>query len=218
MKRIALVIFAGMVVIASCNKNEQAKVTQKELREYVDSIKKTEPDYTDGYWVRVEEGYQARVTKAENAAGNDAEEKKNVEKQKEEYQEFKAKYQADYQKKKDDEVAARKQAFRDALFGQGKIGADMSFSWVDGSNIRGVYENFVRVVDANKDTYTREDWDEVKVLYEALDTRKNEIEKSISSKDNMAIAKQKIGFASIKALNRPVEKAKENSEAKEQNM
>jgi hypothetical protein len=39
--------------------------------------------------------------------------------------------------------------------------------------------------------YTREDWDEIKVLYEALDTRKNTVEKDLASSDNMKIAGKK---------------------------
>jgi hypothetical protein len=40
-------------------------------------------------------------------------------------------------------------------------------------------------VQANKDKYSREDWDEIKLMYEALDSRKNTVEKEgLSSEDN----------------------------------
>ena len=52
-------------------------------------------------------------------------------------------------------------------------------------------------------------------MYEALDTRKNEVEKELATKDNMAIAKEKVRFVTIKAMNRPTAKEKENSDAKE---
>ena len=70
------------------------------------------------------------------------------------------------------------------------------------------------VVDKNKKVYSREDWDEVKVLYEALDNRKNEIEKELASKDNVKIAKEKVKIASIFAVRRPLAKADENADAK----
>jgi hypothetical protein len=47
----------------------------------------------------------------------------------------------------------------------------MNFDWVNKDNIHNVYQQFVHVED-NKDAYSREDWDEVKLMYEALDSRK----------------------------------------------
>lgn len=217
MKKIVLMLScAAMISFVACEKkNDEATVTRKELRDYVDSVKKADAEYSDTYWANVEAGYQTKAVKAEAATMNNEEEKKKVEEAKADFEAYKAKYTEDLQKKKDEEVYAKKKAFRDALFGEGKIGADISFAWVDAKNIRGVYENFVNVVDTNKDSYSREDWDEIKVLYEALDTRKNEVEKELSSKDNMAIAKQKVRFVAIKATNRPMAKAEENSDAKE---
>jgi hypothetical protein len=63
------------------------------------------------------------------------------------------------------------------LFGEGKIGDDMNFDWVNATNILGVYDQFVNTVKDNKDNYSREDWDEIKLMYEALDSRKNTVEK-----------------------------------------
>jgi hypothetical protein len=91
----------------------------------------------------------------------------------------------------------------------------MQFGYVTANNALSVYDNFVNTVAANKNKYTREDWDEIKVLYEALDTRKNEIEKDLDGKDNRKIAGLKIRFASIKALQRGGSKGTENRQAKE---
>ena len=53
-----------------------------------------------------------------------------------------------------------------------------------------VYDRFVNTVKENREKYSSEDWDEIKTLYEALDTRKNEIEKDLQgSNDNLKIAK-----------------------------
>jgi hypothetical protein len=71
-------------------------------------------------------------------------------------------------------------------------------------------------VKKNQNSYSREDWDEIKVLYEALDTRKNEIEKDLPSSDNLKIAKLKVQFAAIKSVKRPLSKVEENEEAKKQ--
>ncbi len=108
-----------------------------------------------------------------------------------------------------------RQVLRNRLFGEGKIGNDMQFSFVTADNIHGIYKNFVNTVADNKNSYTREDWDEINVLYEALDTRKNAIEKDLATNDNLKIAALKIRFASIAATHRGGTKVKENSDAKQ---
>ena len=105
---------------------------------------------------------------------------------------------------------------RNRLFGEGKIGSDMKFGFVTADNILSVYKNFVNTVADNKNNYSREDWDEIKVLYEALDTRKNTVEKDLSGSDNLKIAGLKIRFATIKATHRGGTKGAENEAAKEQ--
>jgi hypothetical protein len=108
-----------------------------------------------------------------------------------------------------------KQQLRNALFGEGKIGDDMSFSWVNAQNIHSVYQQFVHTVEIIKDSYSREDWDEIKLLYEALDSRKNTVEKEgLTSEDNRKIAGLKMKFAPMYTVNRMGAKSDENREAK----
>jgi hypothetical protein len=40
----------------------------------------------------------------------------------------------------------------------------MNFDWVNATNILGVYDQFVNTVKDNKDNYSREDWDEIKLM------------------------------------------------------
>jgi hypothetical protein len=47
---------------------------------------------------------------------------------------------------------------------------------VNATNILGVYDQFVNTVKDNKDNYSREDWDEIKLMYE-LDSRKIRLKK-----------------------------------------
>ena len=109
-----------------------------------------------------------------------------------------------------------KQIMRNALFGEGKVGNDMNFDWVNAENIHSVYQQFVHTVEDNKDSYTREDWDEIKLMYEALDSRKNTVEKEgLSSEDNRKIAGLKMKFAPMYTLNRMGAKSAEMKEAKQ---
>ena len=112
-------------------------------------------------------------------------------------------------------LAAEKIEFRKTLLGQGDFGDDLSFSWVNKDNILQVYQQFVDTVSANKDNYSREKWDEIKMLYEALDSRKNTVEKEgLSSADNLKIAGLKLKFAPLYKIERMGAKADENDAAK----
>ncbi len=92
----------------------------------------------------------------------------------------------------------------------------MNFSWVNAANIHNVYQQFVHTVEDNKDKYSREDWDEIKLMYEALDSRKNTVEKEgLSSEDNRKIAGLKAKFAPMYTLNRMGAKSGEMKRAKE---
>ena len=92
----------------------------------------------------------------------------------------------------------------------------MNFSWVNAANIHGVYQLFIHTAENNKDNYTREDWDEIKLMYEALDSRKNTVEKEgLSSNDNRKIAGLKFKFALMLKVNRMGAKTEEMKEAKE---
>jgi hypothetical protein len=135
-------------------------------------------------------------------------------KMKEKIETSKAKYEA----LKADMMAAQpnsKQVMMNSLFGEGKIGADMNIDWVNSSNILSVYQQFVGTVETNKDSYSREDWDEIKMMYEALDSRKNTVEKEgLSAEDNRKIAGLKLKFAPMYTVNRIGAKSTEMEEAK----
>lgn len=224
MKNVQLILGAALLAAgftACSNSNDPAKADVVILNQYVDSVAKVEPVYTVENWMAIDNGYQSRALNAEkNMAALTDEEKATAEASKAKYADLKAKYEA---KLKDAEAAAKKAAatpdyrlmLRNKLFGEGVVGSDMKFGFVTAKNIKDVYEKFVGTVADNKNNYTREDWDEIKTLYEGLDNRKNEVEKDLAGKDNMRIAALKIKFATIKALKRTTEKIEENTKSKE---
>ncbi len=220
MKKIQLIIGAVVAVsgFAACgNSSDAVKQDAENLSTYVDSVDKMEPVYTTANWTTIEAGYNDRAMKTDkNVAILQAEDKEKVEAAKVKYEALKLKYETAIKEK---EEAAKKPDYkmvlRTNLFGEGKIGTDMNYKWVTADNIKDVYEKFVNTVSDNKDNYTREDWDEIKLLYEGLDSRKNEVEKDLATKDNLKIAGLKIKFAAIKSVERPLAKAKENEKAKD---
>ncbi|MDO9275261.1 MAG: hypothetical protein Q7T92_06915 [Lutibacter sp.] len=215
-------LFLGLalvaLVFASC-KDEKAIQAEKSVDTYVvyvDSIGNVEAAEVKANWQAIDESYQIRVTEAEMALENLKEREAaqaRIDASKAKYEALKAQMEADMQA---EAVTNTKQVLRNALFGEGKIGDDMNFDWVNKDNILAVYDQFVSAADANKDNYSREDWDEIKLLYEALDSRKNTVEKEgLSSDDNKKIAGLKLKFAPMLKFNRVSAKTEEMKEAKE---
>jgi hypothetical protein len=216
----------GLAVIAigftSC-KDEKVAQAEKKVDTYVmyvDSLGNVTAEDARENWEGIEASYQLRSGEAEAAIADlkdNTEAQARLDASRAKYEALKAKIEAENAAA---EVAATapntKQQMRNALFGEGKMGEDMNFSWVNAANIHNVYQQFVHTVEDNKDKYSREDWDEIKLMYEALDSRKNTVEKEgLSSEDNRKIAGLKTKFAPMYTLNRMGAKSGEMKRAKE---
>jgi hypothetical protein len=213
-------LLLGVAVIAvgftSCKKDEKEWQGDKAVDAYavyVDSIEKvTIDEKTD--WDQIDAGYQLRMSEAEVSLANSKDSIKAQERMmlaKEKYEALKSKVVV-----KTAPVANAKQQLRNALFGEGKVGDDMNFGWVNAANIHEVYQSFIHTAENNKDSYTREDWDEIKLMYEALDSRKNTVEnEGLSKDDNRKISALKFKFAPMLKINRMGEKTEEMKKAKE---
>ncbi|MBJ2127096.1 MULTISPECIES: DUF6565 domain-containing protein [unclassified Flavobacterium] len=218
MKNIKIATGIALLVLGltSCKdeKQEKAQKTVDNYVVYVDSVKNVAAADLKDNWKSVEAEYDRRSQEAQAALADikdnaAATEKINASKIK--YEEFKNEMTAQFAPP----APSPKQQLRDALFGAGRIGDDMSFSWVNAQNIHSVYQQFVHTVENNKDKYSREDWDEIKLMYEALDSRKNTVEKEgLTAEDNRKIAGLKIKFAPMYKINRMGAKSEENKEAK----
>jgi len=215
-------LFFGVVLIAlafaSCKdeKEVQAEKAVDNYVIYVDSIEKVAIEDAQNNWEGIDAAYQLRMSEAEANLAN----LKDSVKAQERILASKGKYEVIRTKMVPKTVAApivtSKQRLRNTLFGEGKIGDDMSFAWVDAGNIHSVYQTFIHTAEDNKDIYTREDWDEIKLMYEALDSRKNTVEKEgLSKEDNKKIAALKFKFGPMIKVNRMGAKSEEMKEAKE---
>lgn len=216
-----LKILLGIVTVAfsvtSC-KNEEQKEAENSVEKYqiyVDSISKVAQNDAIVNWDKIEAKYLEAKAEAELAiekAENKEELYIKLSDYVSKYDEFKTTIVTEKSKI---EAVAGKSKIRLSLLGNLAIDNDLQFTWVTKNTILGVYENFVTTVQKNKEAYSREDWDEIKVLYEALDVRKNTVEKEgLTSADNRKIAGLKLKFASIYAMNRMGAKSEENSKAK----
>jgi hypothetical protein len=205
----------------SC-KNKEKELADKrivELESFVDSIKSVSDTEREANWEKSSADFDRKEMNA-NAALMDLDEETRLTSQAKidastaKYDEYKAKVVSNQAI-----VAAKpnpSQLLRDRLFGAGKIGADMNFSWVNKDNILSVYDTFYNSYKDNKSDFTREDYDEIKLMYEALDSRKNTVEnEGLSSSDNTKIASIKFKLAPMFKVNRMGAKSRENAEAKE---
>ena len=225
MRKTNLMITAAIVMtgFTACNNSgtEMAKQDAASLTQYVDSVESLPPVYTVENWTTIDNGYQERALRAEKTIATlEAEDKAKADASKAKYATLKANYEARLKAKEAETKLALvspdyRQVLRNRLFGEGKIGADMKFGFATAENIHDVYKNFVNAVEDNRNEYTREDWDEIKVLYEALDTRKNAVEKDLTTADNLKIARLKVRFAAVKATHRAGTKGPENEKAKQ---
>lgn len=219
MKRFNLILGIAAVGMAftSC-KNEAEQKAEKTVDTYVvyvDSINSIAAADAKANWAAIEAAYAARTAEAEAAIAEIKDKEaaqKKLDESKAKYEELKTKVAAEAAADAPD----RKTQLRNAFFGEGVVGEDMSFAWVNKDNILKVYNDFYNEFDKNQNNYSREDLDEIKTLYEALDTRKNTVEKEgLDPKDNRKIAELKIKFAPKFKWERITSKGAENSEAKE---
>lgn len=215
MKKSTLLLGVALIALGftSC-KDEKEAQSDKAIDTYViyvDSIEKASASDANADWDQIDAVYQLRMNEAEASLANS---KDSIQAQ-ERMMASKNKYEALKTKMVVAPVPSSKQQLRNALFGEGKIGDDMNFSWVNAANIHEVYQSFIHTAENNKDSYTREDWDEIKLMYEALDSRKNTVEKEgLSKEDNRKIAGLKFKFAPMLKVNRMGEKTAEMKEAK----
>jgi hypothetical protein len=199
------IIFAGLcaaVIFTSCENEAQkrSRKTVKELTSYVDSVKKLSPDYSDEFWKNIEDGYKERDAKATALESNMLQsDKKELEDTRNKFMDYQSRYE-DEKIKYDNKITQdKRQKMLNDFFGEGKA-ADLTFAWVNETNIIDVYKNFVSKVNDNKDSYNKQDWDEINMIMDGLDNRKEAIEKSLSNKQNLKIKEYKAKFSAIKIL------------------
>jgi hypothetical protein len=219
MKRINLVLGAALVAVSftSC-KNEAEMAAEKSVDRYesfVDSVDRLDDAEKSANWAAIEAQYETRLNEAQAALDN-VKDRENAQKR---IDDKKAKYDEVKNETSESMVKANNNdsTLWVAYFGEGNgVGNDMDFTWVNKDNILSVYQRFVDTFNANKDNYSREDFDKIKAYYEALDARKNTVEKEgLSAEDNRKIAALKLEFAPKFKWERMTAKGNENEEAKE---
>jgi hypothetical protein len=216
--KITLASVALVTMLSSCDdgKKEMAQQQVDAFEAYTDSISDLAAEQAAENWEAIEGNYQEMKVETKNAVGS-VKENSDLQMAMDEtalkYETYKAEAIAENERI---QQAKLKTALRQSLLGAEFSGDDMKFTWINKDNILSVYLTFVHTVENNKDSYSREDWDEIKLLYEAIDTRKNTVEnEGLKSSDNREIAALKLKFAPMYTLNRMGAKSNENAKAKQ---
>jgi len=225
MKKISLVLGTVLVAAGAVSCKDEAKQTAEHNVDhyvvFVDSVNGLDAAERAANWAAIDAEHQARVSEAESALTtleNDEATAKKIEESKSKYAGVKTQAESEARAKADAAAAATAgNPMADKFFGAGNVvGNDMTFSWVNKDNILSVYQKFYETFDAEKDEYSRQDLDKVKAWYEALDARKNTVEKEgLSSEDNRKIAAVKLKFAPKFRWERLTAKGEENKDAKD---
>ncbi|SFS59711.1 hypothetical protein [Lutibacter maritimus] len=217
LNQIIVGILGCTLILASCS-DEKTKAEQMSdnFVKYVDSVSSVQKENAIENWNEIESEYEEAKQNANREINQlddrmEFEEKINTANAK--YEQFKSDVLAEKEKL---DYESQKNRVRVALLGSNYVEDDMKFEWINKDNILSVYENFVNTVEENKDSYSREDWDEIKLIYEAIDSRKNTVEnEGLTSEDNRKIAGLKLKFAPMYTVNRMGAKSEENAEAKQ---
>jgi len=216
--KLVILMVVTSVIFTSCDdgKKQKAQENIANYVAYVDSVSTVAADEAAKNWKAIESDYKKRqeaATLTIVSVKENTELQKSIDEAATKYEAYKAQVIAENKRM---EIANSKMIMRKTLLGNGYNGKDMTFTWIHKDNILSVYQNFVDTVSENKDSYSREDWDEIKLLYEAIDTRKNTVEKEgLTSGDNLKIAGLKLKFAPMYTFNRMGAKSEENAAAKQ---
>ncbi len=196
----ALGVLTAIAVIAfssvSCGDNGRKNDDDVEsFKVFVTDLKAKSEEEVKENWEVIEKEYNEKVTAIDQKTEELEDEiKKEYEQLKKDYEELKTKYST--QMKEEDYDGNLQKLYEALLTNEG----DMDLSGVTASNIAAVYSSFVVIVDAQMDEYTREDWDEIEILWEALNKRKDEMEDKLSNEQKMKISEDKVKYATLNAL------------------
>lgn len=211
------IIWTLCLVFTSCKdvENELARQNVDEYTSYVDSISNLKFAEAGSNWKNIEKGHD-RYKSAANANLVDTKENENLKNDIDEaslkFQEFKL----ELDDKEGKAISMRKDNLRMSLLGETYPNRDMKFEWINKDNILNVYQSFIDTAISNKNNYSKEDWDEIKLIYDAINIRKNTVEnEGLTTSDNTRIAGLKLKFAPVYTLNKLSATSEDNAKVKQ---
>ena len=197
------------VSITSCEDKSHKDDDVESFRVFVTDLSHQTKEEVKENWGELEKEYEEKVAvidkKKDHLEDNIEEEYEQLKK---DYNEMKADIKAEMETE-ENQHGHLHDLYNTILTNEG----DMDLSAVNATNIEGIYSSFVAAVDLHKDDYTREDWDEVDVLWDALNKRKNEVEDNLTSMQKVKIGEEKVKYGAYKSVNKLPAKSEEKRAA-----
>lgn len=193
-----------LILIVSCNEAERknAENTVKKYAGFVDSVDVLEVKTASKNWDAIQGKNDHHKINAEIAL-NKVTDKGNIEKKLNrailKFERFKGKVMLEKEKSK---IERMKRKLGKVLLGDLYTYNDVQLLWITRKNVLRVYQKFIAKINQDQDTFTEEDWEEIKALYEALEKRRDEIEKEgLSGIESREIVLLKLKYAPIFTVN-----------------
>lgn len=173
MKKLITLAFCGLVLAAqfACDNDAKEENEVVALRLYVDSVAALDWSDNTRDWNEVETAYKTRIEVIESNSAEWTEE------QKAEYQRIQSDYENLRQRYNNQRAELNRLRLRDALYGEGRVNDNLDFSWMTPENANETYTRFTNTVEANRATYTAEEWAEISRYYDAMEARRNQFDK-----------------------------------------
>ena len=160
MKTKSLLLSAAVIALAftACKSDEekQAERTVDTYTVYVDSVNNVAAADAKANWEAINAEYMQRTADAEAALANMKDKEKaqeRIDASKARYEEMKAKYMAEIDaeaKATAPEGTNYRTRLRSSFFGEGKMGNDINYDFVNKDNILKVYNDFYNEFDKSK--------------------------------------------------------------------
>lgn len=194
-------MFISLFSFSYCTeKDDKARKSVNELKNYVDVSKAKTDSTIDEHWDNIEREYSEKKSEAERYADKmEAELKESYDKAVKDWEAYKADVKEKHALRQKEKEA---RLLRSSLAPAGIL---PDLSNVTAANIRSVYEHFIDVVENNKEIYSKEQWINVNNYWQSLNDIKDKLDKthSITEADNRKIKGIKAKYAATKVLNKP---------------
>lgn len=172
-------LFFSVLIFMSCQNEVQrnAETAIKTYSIFVDSVSTTNYIDTAANWESINSIYLDKKNAAEKAVAllqNNTELVAEIETIQSRFKSISAKIQPELER-----IALENAQydFRASLLTNGDSSDDLNMEWLNRRNIALVYQQFVRTVEEQKDSFTTTQWSDVKRLFDALDKRRVQLEK-----------------------------------------
>ncbi|MGV9004295.1 DUF6565 domain-containing protein [Flavobacterium sp.] len=201
--KLALYFLPIFFLATSCETNEEREADRNvyEFSKYVDSVSTINTSDLKQNWENIEKTYTEKKLQAQSsveAFGSRPKLNVKINQANSKYKQFRKKFQIEVDKFVN---SKRKITFANSFFEGDEMTDGMKFNWVNKANIASVYENFVDSVFKNKNNYSRQDWDEVNLIFDSLEKRKNILEEEgLAMSEELKIEQLKIKFSSLYTL------------------